>query len=408
MTFNPDGRTLLCGLHESLKIFSWEPIRCHDAVDVGWSRLSDLNIHEGKLLGCSYNQSCVGVWVVDISRIEPYAIASAARSNSHPELKSTSIGNLSVLTDNSAKISTGRISAIHNSDTVVKETKTWGRLLVSQNSDPMKEAKNLSSTGSIPGTPQRVSLSSVPKTIVSSAVAAPSAATLKRSIAKSHSTSSHPVFNKSDVIPVIVPRNNVRVEQASDSKREIAAAGRTTPFFMQARVTDLRKLSNNRVDQERPNISAHSLSIYYKSTELNEVIDQNFLPAVEGLNPVITTAERDLKDARCLGPGKRGMSLSTEPSADDAQVHKVNREDCSFDIQKRGKAHSLVANWEERESSPYEGPTSSNSSETTSAVNVLFNTRGRPSSMEKETVSTSNEDAISDLMEQHDQFVGSM
>jgi hypothetical protein len=35
-------------------------------VDVGWSRLSDLNVHEGKLLGCSYNQSCVGVWVVDI------------------------------------------------------------------------------------------------------------------------------------------------------------------------------------------------------------------------------------------------------------------------------------------------------------------------------------------------------
>ncbi|RWW31241.1 hypothetical protein GW17_00004131 [Ensete ventricosum] len=48
-------------------IFSWEPIRCHDAVDVGWSRLSDMNIHEGKLLGCSYNQSCVGVWVVDLS-----------------------------------------------------------------------------------------------------------------------------------------------------------------------------------------------------------------------------------------------------------------------------------------------------------------------------------------------------
>lgn len=36
-------------------------------MDVGWSRLSDLNVHEGKLLGCSYNQSCVGVWVVDIS-----------------------------------------------------------------------------------------------------------------------------------------------------------------------------------------------------------------------------------------------------------------------------------------------------------------------------------------------------
>lgn len=54
-------------LNANVQVFSWEPIRSHDAVDVGWSRLSDLNIHEGKLLGCSYNQSCVGVWVVDIS-----------------------------------------------------------------------------------------------------------------------------------------------------------------------------------------------------------------------------------------------------------------------------------------------------------------------------------------------------
>ncbi|XVF44635.1 hypothetical protein PTKIN_Ptkin02bG0139700 [Pterospermum kingtungense] len=81
LAFNPNGRTVLCGLHESLKVFSWEPIRCHDGVDVGWSRLSDLNVHEGKLLGCSYNQSCVGVWVVDISCIEPYAVGNANRLN---------------------------------------------------------------------------------------------------------------------------------------------------------------------------------------------------------------------------------------------------------------------------------------------------------------------------------------
>jgi hypothetical protein len=49
------------------QVFSWEPIRCHDTVDVGWSRLSDLNVHEGKLLGCSSNQSCVGIWVVDLT-----------------------------------------------------------------------------------------------------------------------------------------------------------------------------------------------------------------------------------------------------------------------------------------------------------------------------------------------------
>ncbi|KAG6518556.1 hypothetical protein ZIOFF_022036 [Zingiber officinale] len=60
-------RRALSGIKVYAKVFSWEPIVCHDNVDVGWSRLSYTNVHEGKLLGCSYNQSCVGVWVVDLS-----------------------------------------------------------------------------------------------------------------------------------------------------------------------------------------------------------------------------------------------------------------------------------------------------------------------------------------------------
>ncbi|TVU02384.1 hypothetical protein EJB05_52118 [Eragrostis curvula] len=77
MKFNSDGKTLFCGLHESLKVLSWEPIICHDVVDLGWSTLSDLTVDDGKLLGCSFNQSCVGVWVVDLMRTEPYAVGCA-------------------------------------------------------------------------------------------------------------------------------------------------------------------------------------------------------------------------------------------------------------------------------------------------------------------------------------------
>ncbi|XP_022882182.1 katanin p80 WD40 repeat-containing subunit B1 homolog isoform X5 [Olea europaea var. sylvestris] len=141
MTFNPDGRTLLCGLHENLKVFSWEPIRCHDTVDVGWSRLSDLNVHEGKLLGCSYNQSCVGVWVVDISRIEPYEIGSAARLNSNSEPKSNS-GGSTILTEDTIKGNLGRLSISQNSDSA-KETRPLARLSVSQNSDLNGDSKSL-------------------------------------------------------------------------------------------------------------------------------------------------------------------------------------------------------------------------------------------------------------------------
>ncbi|XP_020890031.1 katanin p80 WD40 repeat-containing subunit B1 homolog isoform X2 [Arabidopsis lyrata subsp. lyrata] len=75
--FHPDGRTLFCGLDDSLKVYSWEPVVCHDGVDMGWSTLGDLCISEGKLLGCSYYQNSVGIWVSDISQIEPYGIGSA-------------------------------------------------------------------------------------------------------------------------------------------------------------------------------------------------------------------------------------------------------------------------------------------------------------------------------------------
>ncbi|CAH1415853.1 unnamed protein product [Lactuca virosa] len=51
VAFHPDGRTLFCGLDNSLKVYSWEPIISHDAVDIGWSTLGDLCIDDGKLLG---------------------------------------------------------------------------------------------------------------------------------------------------------------------------------------------------------------------------------------------------------------------------------------------------------------------------------------------------------------------
>ncbi|KAM0868608.1 hypothetical protein ACQ4PT_041226 [Festuca glaucescens] len=86
MIFHPDGKTLFCGLDQSLKVFSWEPVRCHDAVDMGWNNLADLSIYEGKLLGCSYHERRVGVWVADISLIGPYALGVLPKANFFAEL----------------------------------------------------------------------------------------------------------------------------------------------------------------------------------------------------------------------------------------------------------------------------------------------------------------------------------
>uniref|UniRef100_A0A1J3EWP6 Katanin p80 WD40 repeat-containing subunit B1 homolog n=3 Tax=Noccaea caerulescens TaxID=107243 RepID=A0A1J3EWP6_NOCCA len=94
--FHPDGRTLFCGLDDGLKVYSWEPVICHDSVDMGWSTLGDLCISEGKLMGCSYYQNSVGIWVSDISQIEPYGIASVDKKECVEKI-------LSVLDDQSSE-----------------------------------------------------------------------------------------------------------------------------------------------------------------------------------------------------------------------------------------------------------------------------------------------------------------
>ncbi|KAL4563163.1 hypothetical protein LXL04_027198 [Taraxacum kok-saghyz] len=72
VTFHPDGRSLFCGLDSSLKVYSWEPMICHDSLDMGWSTLGDICINDGKLVGCSYYQNSVAVWVADTSLIEQH------------------------------------------------------------------------------------------------------------------------------------------------------------------------------------------------------------------------------------------------------------------------------------------------------------------------------------------------
>ncbi|XP_040996752.1 katanin p80 WD40 repeat-containing subunit B1 homolog KTN80.4-like isoform X4 [Juglans microcarpa x Juglans regia] len=378
LTFNPDGRTLLCGLHESLKVFTWEPIRCHDAVDVGWSRLSDLNVHDGKLLGCSYNQSCVGVWVVDISRIEPYAVSNVSRLNGHSESKSSSSGNLSVPNENTAK-----------------------------------------APGSVPATPQRIGLNATPKTIPASSVTVPSGTAPKRNSTKLLSTASVPVINKLDVIPVIVPRTNMRSEQAAESRREVSVAGRAMPFTFQSKASDFRKFPNIRDEVDKPIVSVAPEFSGSKAVELGNGGDRNIFHAVKSSIQGISAAEKSMKDDRFVGSGKQEVNSMTETVASyqhenyDACGHKVKKDACSIESERGGRTRSLVVNWEKRERSPtYEGPTSCIPPGTVSAAKMLpfnaFKQRGYLPSFEKEMVSASDDDGIADVMEQHDQFVSSM
>ncbi|KAL8152176.1 hypothetical protein V2J09_009936 [Rumex salicifolius] len=87
MSFHPDGRTLFCGYDESLKVHSWEPVVCHDSINMEWSTLGDLSIHEQRLIGCSYYRNSVGIWAADLSLIKPYGTSTILEDNCPLELK---------------------------------------------------------------------------------------------------------------------------------------------------------------------------------------------------------------------------------------------------------------------------------------------------------------------------------
>ncbi|KAJ0248707.1 Katanin p80 WD40 repeat-containing subunit B1 [Hirschfeldia incana] len=453
LSFNPDGKTVLCGLQESLKIFSWEPIRCHDGVDVGWSRLSDMNVHEGKLLGCSYNQNCVGVWVVDLSRTEPCNTGDTAQTNGQPEKKSGSGRDPVVLSDNNTKTiqgklsvsqnvdpllketkSLGRLSVTHNSDPSTKETKAVGRsstsqssdsltkepskplpgrLSVSQNSDAAKESRT-SSTGSVPSTPHRVSSTSVPKAASGVSNSVSNAATSRRNFIKANSKA-NPVNKAADFIQVFVPREDPRIEQATESRAELDIIARTMPYSLQA--ADSRRSPNSKSNQDLPNAPVLEMS-ESQPVEPSNVPDKNAFPGGKG--GMRGAAERSINDFRYKRYGRSNSRsrMGSPPRNQDENYdlvsHKSNRDPSPTESRKGGRFQSLVINRERRgRFSNFEGPVSNFPGGNVAAPNIhpsnMFKQRGNHNMPVEQGIESPSEDNIvEDIMGKHDQFVSSM
>ncbi|KAL8201439.1 hypothetical protein R6Q57_012778 [Mikania cordata] len=401
MTFNPDGRTLLCGLHESLKVFSWEPIRTHDAVDVGWSKLSDLNVHEGKLLGCSYNQSCVGVWVVDISKTEPHKVS---KSNGHQEQISNSSGNLSILTNSTTKPSLGRISVSQTSDPIVKETKSLGRLSVTENSEPTnKDNKSNSSTGNVAGVPQKIYPNVINKISPTASVSVSSApAVSKRNVTKNQLTQNVSTFSRLDVAPVIVPRNNVDL-------RKDGISGRVTPTILLSKTSDSRKFTNIKDEAEKPLSSVQPVSDA-SDFETSRVADRNNFTSMKNLAFEIPAKDSSFEDDRSHQNAENESIPSYQPEIYEGRLPRANRDTYSIETKRRGRTRTLLSTWDRKERPSYNDTLSSRSiSDSSSAVNKLPNTMKQlPESTVKETGPVSEDDIIVDIIGRHDQFVSSM
>jgi katanin p80 WD40 repeat-containing subunit B1 len=53
LCFPPDGKSLLAAFPDGLRVYGSEPACTHDYVDVGWTKVVDVALSEGRLYGCS-------------------------------------------------------------------------------------------------------------------------------------------------------------------------------------------------------------------------------------------------------------------------------------------------------------------------------------------------------------------
>ncbi|KAJ7383140.1 Katanin p80 WD40 repeat-containing subunit B1 [Desmophyllum pertusum] len=68
--FHPDGHSLFSGAQDSMRVYGWEPVRCYDSVSLAWGKVADIAISSSQLIGASYHQTNVAVWVVDLEHLE--------------------------------------------------------------------------------------------------------------------------------------------------------------------------------------------------------------------------------------------------------------------------------------------------------------------------------------------------
>eukprot|EP00252_Welwitschia_mirabilis_P000969 TRINITY_DN10952_c0_g1_i1.p1 TRINITY_DN10952_c0_g1~~TRINITY_DN10952_c0_g1_i1.p1 ORF type:complete len:814 (+),score=152.69 TRINITY_DN10952_c0_g1_i1:424-2865(+) len=424
MIFNPDGRTLLAGLHENLKVFSWEPLRCHDAVDVGWSKLADVNVHEGKLLGCSYNQSCVGVWVVDISRVGPYSSGNLSRANGTNEVKLASGQNQSSQqVDNNLKSNFMRLSLSHTSEQGIKEQKL----------------ASIPTSENVPGTPQRAGMSHSLKNLPASSGGPSYVVTPKKNSTSrvQPTTNSQTIGRPVEVVPVIVPRTSTsRSETMSDSKREAISASRTNPSVGMTRSSDMTISAGSKDDSEKSELIVPSSVPSQKHIIGNGRNDQklsqtdrpfasrfdshptNSLIGDEGSHFNVSWAipnkvKRNSPPKSNLDTSDRNASLMWPPSEGNAGSHSDHLA-TSRDLTKRvvepGHARALVESWEKREKPTVESPSmTGNRVLTSSGVNpslympqiTMLGQRRTHVTVENDNPITDENFALEDLFEEH-------
>ncbi|KAK9092391.1 hypothetical protein Syun_027302 [Stephania yunnanensis] len=401
MTFHPDGRTLFCGLEDSLKVFSWEPIVCHDAIDVGWSTLGDLTIHEGKLLGCSYYRNSVSVWVADIGLIAPYGVGISPESNDIMDQKLGLRDNLSVERMGTSKKSDATLLTVpHDCDT------TEIRNIYVDTSDIKKM------------TPKRVgsfSMTKVKDRLDNSEVRNPSSP--KRSPDRElHGRTNSQVGSRQFNLPVVVPRNNPNTETIN-LKRVSTITERSSPMLHKP--THTRRQSSSKYETGELTVGADAGPFNSKTSALESESEPSFhfsffgkdkpFDAGNNNHPCSRSVTVPEKVERTASPDVP-LSSRRENSLETSNINKGME---SLKIVKGvqpGRTKSLVERWEQREKIH-----ASESLTTNAPTNIVPEVQtssqtldAQPQTSGNELPYANDENVIEGLIQNHDMLLSSL
>ncbi|KAM7506116.1 hypothetical protein LguiB_005020 [Lonicera macranthoides] len=421
VAFHPDGRTLFCGLDDSLKVYSWEPLFCHDTLDIGWSTLGDLCIHDGTLTGCSYYQNSIGVWVADISLIDPYGASLVPEQNIQSEQK---YENLESPFDKqgSHRRSTSSLRCT-SPDYETKEIKNI--YIDTAGGNPVTSRK----VGSFNS--PKVARTSVPKEINKSMTQnqIPAVGLNAKTIGKPK--------NKSFTVPKVMPWDNLDGKETTKSRRQSITSARTATA-MSVKPAHKRRPSVTKLDVDRLSMTAESLSFHDMKSPLDSTVDMNFhrgLSFHDMKSPLDTTV--DMNFHKRLVPDDNAKEFSEEKPCNTTSVvetfEKVftprmpsSHENCAESVNSNkgtksvkyvngvaivhGRTRSLVDRFEKREiPNSDEVPSTDTAPHTipeTAKASPMVNNQQQISG--RESTSTNDDKVTEDLMQNHDSLLNTL
>ncbi|RDX68901.1 Katanin p80 WD40 repeat-containing subunit B1-like protein [Mucuna pruriens] len=304
IAFHPDGRTLFTGHEDGLKVYSWEPVICHDTVDMGWTTLGDLCIHDGKLLGCSFYRNSVGVWVADISLIEPYGAGLDLKKNEGTEQ------NLSLQRTSGGKpVTLQRSGSLSSSKVDLPEE--------------FKEICNLGTLKQSPATGVRVK-------------------------------SNEQAIRKSFIVPNIVPRDSPDGKVSAKSEKETITFSKTKPGML-LKPAHVRRASTGRFDVDRFSEDVNSGTFCDSAIKLDSTKEPKFQTNLGSLNEVKESCE----DKHPIKSVTDKFDKTVSPSRFSDQTKRDESSPCKEEISPvkyingvavvRGRTRSLVERFERRE-----------------------------------------------------------